>query len=55
MKKPKKMIPGASLRNFWTRNPRTRVHDNDPGKDIKKLRQSERKDILKGLADPDRE
>jgi hypothetical protein len=55
MKKPKKTIPGARLRNFWTRNPRTRVHDNDPGQDIKKLRQSERKDIRNEMADPDQE
>jgi hypothetical protein len=48
MKQSKQSIPGQSIRNFWHINPRTRVHDNDPRKNRKKLRQSSKNALKKG-------
>ncbi|WP_214658750.1 hypothetical protein [Candidatus Formimonas warabiya] len=49
MKKKKvKLVQGP--RNFWTINPKTRVHDNDIKRNKKKLRE-EGKKIAKDLGD----
>ncbi len=44
----KKQIPGQSIRNTWTINPRTRVHDNDIRKHKKKQRQLSKNALKKG-------
>lgn len=47
MKKIKRTIPGSKIRNTWTINPVTRIHDNDLRKNKKKARQ----EIKKALKD----
>ncbi len=43
--KPKKRIPGQSIRNTWQINPRTRIHENDIRKNKKKERQLAQKEV----------
>lgn len=39
------------VRNEWTMNPVTRVHDNDPRKNKKKTRSEARKTLRKALSE----
>lgn len=43
------------VRKEWLINPVTRVHDNDPGKNIKKARSEARKAVKKALSEESRE
>jgi hypothetical protein len=45
----KKTIPGQQIRNTWSMNPVTRVHDHDPSRSKKKARQNARKTVEKEL------
>lgn len=45
----KNSIPGQSIRNTWSMNPVTRVHENDPTKNKKKERQNARKNVDREL------